>query len=71
MKIKKEIAERKKKIAGIKTAVVGYQVIELPRTQEDPTNGKVRLFLGNGTSYESYWDMITGYIREWKDYIES
>ena len=68
-KIKEELAERKKKIAGIKTSVISYQVIELPRTADDPKEGRVRLFLGDGTSYECYWDKITGYLREWADSI--
>lgn len=68
-KIKEELAKRQKRLAGIKTSIVSYQVIDLPRTPEDPKEGRVRLFLGDGTNHENYWDMIMSYLDDWADSV--
>jgi hypothetical protein len=42
-------------------SVTAYQVIELPRTQQDPPEGILRLALGADTG-KSWWDHITKYV---------
>jgi hypothetical protein len=42
-------------------SVSAYQVIELPRSPEDPPEGTLRLALGRHT-HESWWDQATRYL---------
>ncbi|WP_143737548.1 hypothetical protein [Microbispora sp. GKU 823] len=44
-------------------SVTAYQVIELPRTPEDPPEGLLRLALG-ADSHRSWWDQAADYVDE-------
>lgn len=49
-------------------SVTAYQVIELPRTQQDPPEGVLRLALGADTG-RSWWHHLADYIDERADQI--
>jgi len=42
-------------------SVTAYQVIELPRTPQDPPEGGLRLALG-AESHRSLWDQAADYV---------
>jgi hypothetical protein len=42
-------------------SVTAYQVIELPRTSQDPPEGVLRLALG-ADSHRSWWDQVADYV---------
>ena len=47
-------------------SVTAYQVIELPRTPQDPPEGVLRLALG-AVSHQSWWDRATDYVDKWTE----
>ncbi len=48
-----------------RNSVTRYQVIELPRLEEDPTEGCVRIILGDGSYVTSLWGKVDEVIEDW------
>jgi len=47
--------------------VAGYQVFCLPRTDDDPENGNVRLILHHGDPSHTPWQLLDDALTEWKE----
>lgn len=51
-------------------SVTMYQIIELPRFDDDPQEGFIRLIFGDGFEYYSLWDKVDKAIEKWENYIK-
>jgi hypothetical protein len=64
------VIETRKRLRSLNAnSVAAYQVIELPRSPEDPPGGTLRLALGRH-SRESWWNRAAGYIDEMTERVK-
>ncbi len=68
--IRSEDKEQLKKLRIPEHSVVRYEVIQLPRTKNDPDEGFVRLIFGDGMDNRGIWSAMDNVIRDWMDSID-